>query len=487
MALPWGAWRNVEGAPDVPSQEPMTPKRAVRLAALALIACLIAGVASLAVAGSQRRTTFDAQAASLQRTWAHDLAVGLPAASITPLRSRLREQRPEDEWWAPVWWTTDGQVLLTALTDATNTAYAAAMTAQRDKAQLVLTDWQDEVTQGRGFMTAAQISADQGWPDQLKAAGTPDRLASLAATWQQQLDTVRTEVVAAQQQAEIQTDVANAGGASALISQAGPALTTAGNDNLDPGDISDLATQLQSQESSGADTTQTASLLYTALQQFNQLVSLNDQLNGEMRPLMLLADQASAEATPNSTSLQAQYQEVDQGFLADTTYDQMSALQVQVTGTQNALLADLAADQCGHDAGGGSGKVITLSLTLQEAVFYDNGCVVNATPVTTVRPQGPTPTGTFSIFLKRSPLEFVSGYAPGSPDYYTPFLAQYAMEFLAGGYYIHNAPWEPADAFGPGSEDNLTDASHGCVHTPLATLAWAYSWTPLGTPVVISA
>jgi len=61
------------------------------------------------------------------------------------------------------------------------------------------------------------------------------------------------------------------------------------------------------------------------------------------------------------------------------------------------------------------------------------------------------------------------------------------MEFLAGGYYIHNAPWEPADAFGPGSEDNLTDASHGCVHTPLATLAWAYSWTPLGTPVVISA
>src|ERR1019366_1617866 len=157
--------------------------------------------------------------------------------------------------WAPVWWTTDGQVLLTALTDDTTAAYAAAMTAQRDKVQLVLTDWQDEVTQGRGFMTAAQISAGQGWPDQLKAAGTPDM----------------------------------------LISQAGTALATAGNDNLDPGGISDLATQLQSQESSGADTTQTAGLLYTALQQFNQLVSVNDQLNGEMRPLMLLAHQASAE------------------------------------------------------------------------------------------------------------------------------------------------------------------------------------------------
>jgi len=91
----------------------MTPKRAIRLAAAVLIACLIAGSASLVGVGAQRRTTFDAQAASLQRTWAHDLAVGVPAASITPLRSRLREQRPEDEWWAPVWWTTDGHVLLT--------------------------------------------------------------------------------------------------------------------------------------------------------------------------------------------------------------------------------------------------------------------------------------------------------------------------------------------------------------------------------------
>jgi len=99
-----------------------------------------------------------------------------------------------------------------------------------------------------------------------------------------------------------------------------------------------------------------AGLLYTALQQFNQLVSVNDQLNGEMRPLMLLADQASAEDTPNSTHLQALYQEVAQEFFSDTTYDQMSALQVQVTGIQNALNADLAADQCGHEAGGGRAR-----------------------------------------------------------------------------------------------------------------------------------
>jgi hypothetical protein len=473
----------------------MTPKHAVRLAALALIACLIASVVSLGLAGSERRTAFDAQAASLQRTWAHDLAVGVPAGSITPLQSRLREQRPQDEWWAPVWWTTDGQSLLTALADASDTAYTAAMTVQRDQAQLVLTAWQQEVTQDRGFMTAAQISAGQGWPAQLKAATTPDQLAALAATWQPQLDAARTAVVAAartavvaaQDQAQIQTDVATAGGPSSLISQAGTALTTAGNDNLDPGDISGLVTQLQGEESSGADTTQTAGLLYTALQQFNQLVSLNDQLGGEMRPLMLLADQASAEDTPNSTSLQAQYQQADQGFLADTTYDQMSALQIQVTGIQNALLADLGADQCGHGAGGGSGKVITLSLTLQEAVFYDNGCAVGASPITTGRPGLDTPTGNYSVFFKTSPFTMVSPWPAGSPDWYPTTVAQWVVEF-ADGYFLHDAYWEDQNAFGPGSENDVAQdyASHGCVHFPTAIMPWLYDWTPLGTPVIIT-
>ena len=65
----------------------------------------------MVVVGSQRRSTFDAQVASLQRTWAHDLAVGVPSPSITPLQTRLRKQRPQDDWWCPVWWSADGQGL----------------------------------------------------------------------------------------------------------------------------------------------------------------------------------------------------------------------------------------------------------------------------------------------------------------------------------------------------------------------------------------
>ena len=53
-------------------------------------------------------------------------------------------------------------------------------------------------------------------------------------------------------------------------------------------------------------------------------------------------------------------------------------------------------------------------------------------------------------------------------------MIQYAMEFLSGGYFIHNAPWEATDDYGPGSQYDNVIASHGCVHTPLATMAWAY-------------
>jgi lipoprotein-anchoring transpeptidase ErfK/SrfK len=58
------------------------------------------------------------------------------------------------------------------------------------------------------------------------------------------------------------------------------------------------------------------------------------------------------------------------------------------------------------------------------------------------------------------------------------------MEFLGGGFFIHDAPWEPASDFGPGSENGV-DASHGCVHMPTPTMAWLYGWSPIGTTVIL--
>ena len=466
----------------------MSPMRAVRFAAVILAGCLIAALAGMAVVGSDRRTSFTAEASSLRATWSHDVAVGVPASSIAPLRTRLEKQQPRGDGWSLAWWTTDGQGLLATLTRATDAAYAAAMKVQIERAELVLFDWQLEVGQQGTLMTATEASAGQSWPAELSAATTPDQVAHLVAGWQEQLDTARTDVLDAQQQAVIQDDVARSGGPAGLISQASGAIRVAGQDNLDPGDVPQLLAQLQSEESSGEDPSATSGLLYTALYQLTQLISVNDQLNGELRPLLLLADQAAAEGTPDSAAELSQYQTLDQSYLAGTTYDELSSLQSQEAGLKAAIDSDLASDQCGHQVGGGSGKVIYVSISLEEAVFYDNGCVVNATPVTTGRPGFPTLTGSFHVFYKQSPFEFISPWPPGSPGYYYPTWVDYAMEYEDGGYFLHDAYWENQNDFGPGSqyEVEADNASHGCIHIPNTLMPWLYSWTPLGTQVIVA-
>jgi lipoprotein-anchoring transpeptidase ErfK/SrfK len=59
------------------------------------------------------------------------------------------------------------------------------------------------------------------------------------------------------------------------------------------------------------------------------------------------------------------------------------------------------------------------------------------------------------------------------------------MEFDYGGYFLHDASWEPSSMYGPGSENSYV-ASHGCVHIPTPVMRWAYGWTPIGTPVIIT-
>ena len=66
-----------------------------------------------------------------------------------------------------------------------------------------------------------------------------------------------------------------------------------------------------------------------------------------------------------------------------------------------------------------------------------------------------------------------------------PPPATWVMEFDVGGYFLHDASWEPSSMFGPGSENSYV-ASHGCVHIPTPVMRWAYQWTPIGTPVIIT-
>lgn len=137
----------------------------------------------------------------------------------------------------------------------------------------------------------------------------------------------------------------------------------------------------------------------------------------------------------------------------------------------------------------GPGKVIKVSLSQQHLYAYEDGKLVFSVLVATGRPELPTPTGTYHVFLKQSPTTFYSPWPKGSPYYYEPTHINYALEFREGGFYLHDAYWRYA--FGPGSNvphstpNGTETGTHGCVTMTTANAAWLYKWAPVGTTVII--
>ncbi len=134
------------------------------------------------------------------------------------------------------------------------------------------------------------------------------------------------------------------------------------------------------------------------------------------------------------------------------------------------------------------GKTIIVSLSHQELYAYDGVKLVLQTVVTTGNPALPTPAGSFTVLAKYHPFEFISPWPEGSPYYYAPSLAQYAMLFRDGGYFLHDAPWR--SAFGPGTNGagqpgTNYGGTHGCINIPPGPMLFLWNWTPVGTSVLV--
>lgn len=203
-----------------------------------------------------------------------------------------------------------------------------------------------------------------------------------------------------------------------------------------------------------------------------------------LRQVLLESDQAGAENIAGSAAFLASYQRLATAIGAKPDPAALASLSAQVSTLDATVTATLKKDACGHDVP--TGKAIVINLTLQEALFYQNGCVLRATPVTSGRRGERTPDGTFHVFHKDSPVLFTSWAPRSSPYWYPPERANYALEFtvVRAGIFLHDAPWEPNTAFGPASE-NTDNASHGCVHAPTSVMAWAFTWANIGTPVIV--
>jgi L,D-transpeptidase catalytic domain len=134
------------------------------------------------------------------------------------------------------------------------------------------------------------------------------------------------------------------------------------------------------------------------------------------------------------------------------------------------------------------GKKIIVSLSRQTLYAYDGDRLALQTLVTTGNPALPTPAGTYTVMGKYHPFEFVSPWPAGSQYWYPPSLAQYAMLFRDGGYFLHDAPWR--SAFGPGTNGagqpgTNYGGTHGCVNIPPGAMVFLWNWTPTGTTVMV--
>jgi LysM repeat protein len=117
---------------------------------------------------------------------------------------------------------------------------------------------------------------------------------------------------------------------------------------------------------------------------------------------------------------------------------------------------------------GGGGKWIDVDLSSQTVRAYQGNTVVRSMIVSTGIARYPTPTGRFKVYAKY-PSVTMSG-----PGYYLPGVP-HTMYFYAG-YALHGTYWH--NNFGH-------PMSHGCINLTRADAAWLYSWTPMGTSVVI--
>jgi lipoprotein-anchoring transpeptidase ErfK/SrfK len=146
-----------------------------------------------------------------------------------------------------------------------------------------------------------------------------------------------------------------------------------------------------------------------------------------------------------------------------------------------------AAQAAGAPSAPGGGRAVVVSRGRQWLYAYDSGALVYNSPVTTGRPELPTPLGQFSVLSRHSPFTFISPWPAGSPYWYPPSPVTFALRITGNGVFLHDAPWR--DAFGPGTNlpqaGSLRTGSHGCINLPYATARFLWGFAPLGTSVSV--
>ncbi|HEX6493775.1 MAG TPA: L,D-transpeptidase [Candidatus Dormibacteraeota bacterium] len=431
---------------------------------------LAAGLVPVAIV---RDADFTSASAALRAAWQADVKDGVPASSLAPLEHELSSYRTPGLVGIG-WWANQPATEIASLQRRTAGIRQAAVAAARAQVDA-------ELTTARGLLASMDPSSGQAWQQHLDEvrrdeahASTPAAITALLAPLRQAEQTQQAATSAAR--------LAAGGGLAGMTATVHGLDTAAATRNLDTAGMDSALAGLTAEEAKGTVDPQATTALLHAVTAEQAAIALNDRIGTEIRPLLYQIDEASLLGAAGAAAMQSTYAPLPSAWTAARTEPELSAVEATIEALQQQSTTAIAGSSCGH---GGSGRSILVSLSLQELVAFQDGCVVKATPVTTGRPALPTPAGSFSVFFKTSPWEMVSSWPYGSPFWYPPTWVSQVMEFDQGGYFLHDASWEPVSDYGPGGEYNDAAASHGCIHVPTPTMQWLYSWTPVGTPVTV--
>ncbi len=118
-------------------------------------------------------------------------------------------------------------------------------------------------------------------------------------------------------------------------------------------------------------------------------------------------------------------------------------------------------------------KLITIDIGKQMIYAWNEGRLVNQSPISTGMYYTPTVKGDFKIYKKYDLQDMKGNYPPYEP-YYLKNVPNVMYFYKA--YAIHGAYWH--NKFG-------SKVTHGCVNEPIAFSKWLYDFAPIGTRVVV--
>ncbi len=143
--------------------------------------------------------------------------------------------------------------------------------------------------------------------------------------------------------------------------------------------------------------------------------------------------------------------------------------------SRTQLEARVAAARSNTLAKRGEGKYIDINLKFQVMTLFEDGRPVASYPVSSGRHGMETPTGTFTIHNKAP--------RPWSREYHL-FMPHWMAITPDGKYGIHELPEWPG-GYKEGAQHLGLPVSHGCVRLGVGAAKEVYTWTEVGTPVVV--